>query len=174
MCVCSYQDVELPEECAVKVFKTSLTDFKTREKYIRGDYRFKDRLSKNNNKMQLWSEKEFHNLRRLEKAKIPSPRPFLVKKHVLVMSFIGEGQLAAPKLKHVRLTAEQWRRAYREVVEIMTTMFRGCKLVHGDLSEYNLLWHEEKCWIIDLGQAVEPVHKHALHFLHRDCCNVVG
>lgn len=38
----------LPENCAVKVFKTTLTDFKTRERYIREDYRFKDRVSKNN------------------------------------------------------------------------------------------------------------------------------
>lgn len=55
----------------------------------------------------------------------------------------------------------------------MIKMFRGCHLVHADLSEYNILWYEEKCWIIDLGQAVEPTHPHALHFLHRDCSNVI-
>lgn len=32
----------------MKVFKTTLTDFKTRERYIREDYRFKDRMTKNN------------------------------------------------------------------------------------------------------------------------------
>lgn len=39
---------EISEECAVKVFKTTLTDFKTRERYIREDYRFRDRMTKNN------------------------------------------------------------------------------------------------------------------------------
>ena len=43
-----YEHLQLPNECVIKVFKTTLTDFKTREKYIRDDYRFKDRLSKGN------------------------------------------------------------------------------------------------------------------------------
>lgn len=38
--------IEMPKECAVKVFKTTLNEFKTRDKYIRDDYRFKDRFSK--------------------------------------------------------------------------------------------------------------------------------
>lgn len=38
--------LEIPRECAVKIFKTSLNEFKTRDKYIRDDYRFKDRFSK--------------------------------------------------------------------------------------------------------------------------------
>ena len=45
---CRMEDEPLPEDCAVKVFKTTLTDFKTRERYIKEDFRFKDRLSKNN------------------------------------------------------------------------------------------------------------------------------
>lgn len=55
----------------------------------------------------------------------------------------------------------------------MVKMFHGCHLVHADLSEYNILWYENKCWIIDVGQAVEPTHPHALHFLHRDCTNII-
>lgn len=38
--------VDIPKECAVKVFKTTLNEFKTRDKYIKDDYRFKDRFSK--------------------------------------------------------------------------------------------------------------------------------
>lgn len=37
---------EIPKECAVKVFKTTLNEFKTRDKYIKDDYRFKERFSK--------------------------------------------------------------------------------------------------------------------------------
>lgn len=42
------EDKVISDECAVKVFKTTLTDFKTRERYIREDYRFRDRMTKNN------------------------------------------------------------------------------------------------------------------------------
>jgi len=52
-------------------------------------------------------------------------------------------------------------------------MYQKCKLIHADLSEYNMLWHENKVWFIDVSQSVEPFHPHALEFLHRDCTNVV-
>jgi len=42
----SGETIHVPEETAIKVFKTSLNEFKTRDKYIRDDYRFKDRFSK--------------------------------------------------------------------------------------------------------------------------------
>lgn len=48
--------LNVPKECAVKVFKTTLNEFKTREKYIRDDYRFKERFSKQNPRkiIHLW------------------------------------------------------------------------------------------------------------------------
>lgn len=169
------EDKTAPEDCAVKVFKTTLTDFKTRERYIRDDYRFKDRMMKNNTQkfIRLWAEKEYHNLRRLQSAKIPSPEPMFIKQHVLLMSFIGSNHQAAPKLKEACLSFSDLCLAYDQVVKAMKTMFHGCHLVHADLSEYNILWHDNKCWIIDVGQAVEPTHPRALHFLYRDCSNII-
>ena len=51
-------------------------------------------------------------------------------------------------------------------------MFHKCHLVHADLSEYNMLWHDGRIYFIDLGQSVEPWHPKGLEFLFRDCCNV--
>merc|ERR1712168_183437 len=55
----------------------------------------------------------------------------------------------------------------------MKRMYNEARLVHADLSEYNLLWFENRVWVIDVAQAVEPSHPKALEFLYRDCCNVV-
>lgn len=52
-------------------------------------------------------------------------------------------------------------------------MYQKCKLIHADLSEYNMLWHDNRVWFIDVSQSVEPFHPHALEFLYRDCTNVV-
>ena len=41
--------------------------------------------------------------------------------------------------------------------------------MHGDLSEYNLLYHEKQIWMIDVSQSVEHDHPMALDFLRRDC-----
>lgn len=169
----------MPKECAVKIFKTTLNDFKQRDRYIKDDYRFKNRFnirfSKQNNTViiNMWAEKEMHNLMRMQNIGINCPEVVTLKKHVLVMSFIGESNRAAPKLKDAVLSAAEWIAAYDEVVEAMYKLYNEGKLVHADLSEYNILWHDGKCWFIDVAQAVEPQHPSALEFLMRDCNNII-
>ncbi|XP_007435372.1 serine/threonine-protein kinase RIO3 [Python bivittatus] len=164
----------VPSECAIKVFKTTLNEFKNREKYIKDDYRFKDRFSKLNPRkiIRMWAEKEMHNLTRMQKAGIRCPQVVSLKKHVLVMSFIGQDQVPAPKLKEVKLNSEDMKNAYCQVLHMMQQLYKECNLVHADLSEYNMLWHGGQVWLIDVSQSVEPTHPHGLEFLFRDCRNV--
>lgn len=51
-------------------------------------------------------------------------------------------------------------------------MYRRCKLVHADLSEYNVLYHDGHLVIIDVSQSVEHDHPHAFEFLRKDLDNV--
>lgn len=51
-------------------------------------------------------------------------------------------------------------------------MYRNCRLVHADLSEYNILFYKGKLYIIDVSQSVEHDHPHALDFLRKDLTNV--
>jgi RIO kinase 1 len=89
------------------------------------------------------------------------------------MKFIGEDGNAAPRLKDTAgLDPQDWRRLYIDCVLAMRQMFQLCKLVHGDLSEYNILYDDGKLTIIDVSQSVETDHPHALDFLKRDCVNV--
>ncbi|XP_013112286.2 serine/threonine-protein kinase RIO3 [Stomoxys calcitrans] len=169
----------MPKECAVKIFKTTLNDFKQRDRYIKDDYRFKGRFNvrfgKQNNFViiNMWAEKEMHNLTRMMSVGINCPEVVMLKKHVLVMSFIGEDNKAAPKLKDAILTSAEWIVAYDEVVTAMHKLYNEAKLVHADLSEYNILWHRGKCWFIDVAQSVEPQHPSAMEYLMRDCNNIV-
>lgn len=109
------------KECAIKVFKTTLSEYKQRDKYIRDDYRFKDRFGRTRGKIatsklvQLWAEKEMHNLYRLRRAGILCPEVIALKKHVLVMSLIGESNRPAPKLKHAILSDNKNLMAYKQV-----------------------------------------------------------
>ncbi|XP_066935800.1 serine/threonine-protein kinase RIO3-like [Clytia hemisphaerica] len=166
----------LPSECALKIFKTTLNEFKTREKYIKDDHRFRDRYSKQNPRkiIKLWAEKEFRNLNRMQEAGIPCPKVVCLRKHILVMTFVGADQKPAPKLKDAILSRSELESAYSQCTEMMKTMYNECKLIHSDLSEYNILWHYHKCFFIDVSQSIEPVHPQAFHFLLRDCHNITS
>ncbi|KAL3889820.1 hypothetical protein ACJMK2_002148 [Sinanodonta woodiana] len=171
----SLKDIDLSKECAIKVFKTTLNEFRTREKYVHGDHRFsKDDYKKQNSRkiIKIWAEKETANLNRMKKFQIPCPTVQLLRKHILVLSFIGCDQRPAPKLKDAHLSVADTQIAYEQTLEILKKMYRECGLVHADLSEYNMLWHDDQVWIIDVSQAVEITHPKALEFLFRDCTNV--
>ena len=102
------------------------------------------------------------------------PEVVVLKKHVLLMSFIGQEGRPAPKLKEAaeRMSQAELENAYQQVVDMMMTLYSVCHLVHADLSEYNILWWQKEAWFIDVSQAVEPIHPSGLDFLLRDCTNI--
>ena len=54
----------------------------------------------------------------------------------------------------------------------MRVLYQECKLIHADFSEYNMLYWQNKVYVIDVSQSVEHDHPHALDFLRRDIGNV--
>lgn len=162
------------QELAIKVYKTSVLVFKDRDRYVQGDYRFRHGYCKHNPRkmVKTWAEKEMRNLMRLKAAGIRCPTPILLRLHVLVMEFIGTTGWAAPRLKDAALSLDRLREGYFEMVTIMRVLYQKCKLVHGDLSEYNILYHEGHMYIIDVSQSVDLDHPHALDFLREDCLHV--
>jgi RIO kinase 1 len=159
---------------AVKIFKTSILVFKDRDRYVSGEFRFRQGYNRHNPRQMVktWAEKEMRNLKRIYAAGIPAPKPVKLKSHVLVMTFVGEDGWPAPRLHNAKLTDEEWRECYVQVVKYMRTMFHVCHLVHADLSEYNMLWYNKKAYIIDVSQSVEHEHPRSLEFLRMDATNV--
>ncbi|XP_071561482.1 serine/threonine-protein kinase RIO1 isoform X1 [Temnothorax nylanderi] len=164
------------DEIAIKIYRTSILTFRNREKYIRGEYRFDHVHSLHNPRkmVKIWAEKEFSNLKRLEQGGVRAPRPLLCGGHMLLMEFLGSDGWAAPKLKDAVLTDSKSRTLYRECIEIMWKMYNKCRLVHADLSEYNMLYHDGSIVVIDVSQAVDRDHCNAMEFLRNDCSNVTA
>ncbi|KAF0526046.1 RIO1-domain-containing protein [Gigaspora margarita] len=160
---------------AIKVYKTSILIFKDRDRYVTGEFRFRHGYSKHNPRkmVKLWAEKEMRNLKRLWQAGIPCPEPLVLRLHVLVMGFLGDKNgWAYPKLKDAVINSDKYPELYYQLVKNMRTMYHTCRLVHADLSEYNLLYNARTLYIIDVSQSVEHDHPHALEFLRKDCTNV--
>ena len=162
------------QEYAVKIFKTSILVFKDRDRYVSGEHRFRHGYCKSNPRkmVRTWAEKEMRNLKRLHMAGVPCPQPYLLKQHVLVMDFLGEDGWCAPRLKDATLSSAELDECYRTVVLDMRRMYHECNLVHGDLSEYNLLWYRGRAVIIDVSQSVEHAHPYATDFLKKDIANI--
>ncbi|KAI8951649.1 RIO1 family-domain-containing protein [Xylaria longipes] len=163
---------------AVKVYKTAILSFKDRERYITGEHRFKSGADKGNNRkmVKLWAEKEFRNLRRIHSAGIACPEPIQLKLHVLVMGFLGDRRgWAYPRLRDANIPAEEaeqtWSALYIQLLGIMRRLYQVCKLVHADLSEYNILYHNKQLYVIDVSQSVEHDHPRSLEFLRMDIKN---
>ncbi|CAO1441244.1 unnamed protein product [Diamesa hyperborea] len=162
------------EDYAIKIYKTSILTFKDRDKYVSGEYRFRHGYCKSNPRkmVRTWAEKEMRNLCRMYKFGLPVPNPILLKSHVLVMTFIGTDGFPAPKLKDVDFSQSKARELYRDCVVLMWKLYNLVKLVHADLSEFNILYHEGTVVIIDVSQSVEQEHPQAFEFLRKDCLNI--
>ena len=169
-------DGHLITEYAIKIYKTSILVFKDRDKYVSGEQRWRNGYCKRNPRkmVKLWAEKELRNYKRIYATNglIPCPKPILLKQHVLVMEFLGTDGWPSPRLKDAQLSPKRYREAYVQSVLILRRLYQHCKLVHGDLSEYNLLWHDKQLYVIDVSQSVETDHPSALDFLRQDIVNI--
>lgn len=65
----------------------------------------------------------------MQKAGIPCPTVVLLKKHILVMSFIGHDQVPAPKLKEVKLSTEEMKEAYYQTLRVSCACCEQCAIV---------------------------------------------
>ncbi|CCF49468.1 hypothetical protein NDA11_005664 [Ustilago hordei] len=164
---------------ALKIYKTSILVFKDRDRYVSGEFRFRHGYAKHNPRkmVRLWAEKEARNLKRMVSAGLRAPIPVELRDHVLVMQFLGDSEgWASPRLKDademIGSNPQVWSRLYCELLASVRIMYHQCRLVHADLSEYNILYHQRHLWIIDVSQSVEHDHPRAYDFLRADIGHV--
>lgn len=176
-------------DVAIKVFKRT-QDFQGRADYFDGDSRYGKHSFRNAGKreqLELWTEKEFRNLLRANRAGVPVPTPLYHKENVLFMRFLGTSGWPSPQLREVQLRrgSSSWQTLYWQVVDAVKLLYQQARLVHGDLSEYNVLvvpsnlvenfsrignssGEELQAVLIDFGQAVDTQHPDAMALLQRD------
>ena len=122
---------------------------------------------------ETWQNAEVDALYRLASAGVRVPQPFGCIDGVLLMELItdGEGEIA-PRLNDVTMSADQAREDHALVMQYVLRML-CVGLVHGDLSEFNVLVNEEGPVIIDLPQAVDAAgNNNARSMLERDVQNM--
>lgn len=158
------------ELVAVKIFRIETSSFAKRIDYITGDPRFGRIKMTVSNIVNEWCKKEYGNLKIAEIAGVHAPRPYLYSGNVLAMEFIGTEGKPAQTLKS--MGTENPEETLKSLIEDMKKLYRH-ELVHGDVSEYNILMKGSIPYLIDFGQAVVLEHPKAIDFLRRDIKNLL-
>jgi RIO kinase 1 len=117
----------------------------------------------------LWVSREWETLGKLNGTKVPAPRPIESTDDAILMTYIGDQNVAAPRLHEYEPDdrddlASLWEQLRRAIEHML---FHD--VVHGDLSSYNVLVWDGEVTVIDFPQAVDPKkNQHAEEFLIRD------
>lgn len=158
---------------AVKIYRMSTAETDYMLEYIVGDSRFKKVGRRNRVLIPQWATKEYKNLSRYCEAGVRVPKPIGIERNVLVMEFIGDQDenLPAPLLKNSEVDDPVG--IFDDIIEMVETGYREAKLVHADLSEYNILWYGEPVFI-DVSQGVLRTHPNAKKYLLRDIQNIIN
>lgn len=154
-------------ELAVKIYYTVTGEFRQgMMKYIEGDPRFKRVRRDPRGLVYTWTQKEYKNLKLAEEAGVNVPKPIECLRNILVMRFIGIDGVPAPLLREVELRSPDG--FYKRLIEEVRRLYQKAGLVHGDLSEYNIMVWEDAPVIFDVSQAVLTAHPNAEALLRRD------
>jgi len=159
------------EDLAIKIYLTVSAEFRRGMlQYIVGDPRFKGVKRDSRSLVYTWAQKEFKNLLSAYETGVRVPKPFTVKNNVLLMEFIGEDGISAPLMKEAKL--KDPKQVFQKLLTYVKRLYKEAKLVHGDLSEYNVMMWKGEPVIFDLSQSVLLEHPNANQFLLRDLENL--
>jgi RIO kinase 1 len=156
----------------IKIYRLETCDFNRMYDYLKYDARYNSTKSKKREIIFTWTQREFRNLLKAREAGVRVPLPITCLFNILVLEYIGdEGEFpnTAPKLKDS--PPENPQEFLDKIIEYMKKMQKK-GIVHGDLSEFNILNFHEKPVIIDMSQATVIESQNALELLVRDIRNV--
>ncbi|RLN70580.1 hypothetical protein BBJ28_00017399 [Nothophytophthora sp. Chile5] len=160
---------------ALKIFKSSKGDYSKFNECDPTGRRYDVRFVKKSirRQLKLWTEREHRHLSRAAAALatetvteaetelataghgVRVPRPLLVREHILITEFVGTDGHSAISLKDASLNSTQLRNAYADLLRAVRLLYQRARLVHGQLTAANILYHNGQCWLMDLGHAVE-------------------
>jgi len=153
----------------VKIYRVQNCDFKRMFQYIKQDPRYDFLRNKRREIIFSWTQREYKNLLRAEKGKIKVPKAIAVRSNILVEEFIGDSE-PAPPLKDAY--PENPQKFFNALIKEIRKMYK-IKLIHGDLSSFNILNYNGKPVLIDFSQGTLTKTPNSEELLIRDVNNII-
>ncbi len=157
----------------VKIYRLEACNFNKMYDYIKHDPRYYHIKKQRRQIIFAWAQREVRNLMKARNAGCKVPMPIALHHHSIVMELIGneENGQTAQRLKQA--TPKNPHKFFDDVVQQLHFLYKKAKLVHGDLSEYNILNHKEKPVLIDMSQSTPIDAANADELLTRDIKNII-
>ena len=156
---------------AIKIFRRETTSFNNFLEYVEGDPRFYSIKKTRTNISNLMTQKEYRNLKIAEKHKISVPQVKKFLDNIVIMESIGDSNPEPTLDKIPKSIIKQNKDVICKEIEENLFKLKKAKLVHGDLSEYNMIF-KDKVYFIDMSQSVTFEHPHAQEYYLRDLKNI--
>lgn len=154
---------------AVKIYRIETSNFAQHAKYLFEDDEVK-RLGTTPQKMiYAWAKKEFTNMQLAGKSGVSVPKVIDVEGNVIIMQYLPEKTLKYSPPRNQKEAKE----IYKQLVANLHKLIYKAKLIHADMSEYNLIFHKKKLYLIDFGQTGSIKLPNAKEFVNRDIKNIV-
>ncbi len=151
----------------VKIYRLHSCNFNKMFSYIKTDPRFAELKNQRRLVIFKWVQREYRNLL-IARENINVPTPIAFKNNVLVMESIGKSNPALQLKNKIPKDLEGFAEAIMDSVRKLVKL----GIVHGDLSEFNILNHKNRPYFIDFSQATTIKDPHALEYLERDLKNI--
>ena len=153
----------------VKIYRLETCDFNRMFDYIKDDPRYLRIKKGKRNIVFTWVQREYRNLLKAREANVNVPTPLTFYNNVLVLEFVGDGGYIAPKLKDG--IPKNPKEFFDKIVLNIRKLYKA-RLVHADLSAFNILNHNETPVFIDFSQCTTLESSRANEYLERDIRNV--
>lgn len=149
-----------------KIYRLESCNFNRMYDYIKQDIRFIGLKKQRRKIIFKWVEREFKNLTKASSV-INAPKPIAFLNNVILMELIGKPAL---QLKDHLPRAK--KKIFNSILSQISLLYNKANLVHGDLSEFNILIHKNKPFFIDFSQATTADSPNAKALLLRDLKNI--
>jgi RIO kinase 1 len=157
----------------VKIYRLESCNFNKMYDYIKHDPRYMNIKRQRRQVIFSWAQREVRNLMKAREAGVKVPMIITIQHHVIVMQLIGNEATgeAAQRLKQA--SPKNPEAFFKKLIHNLKLLYQKAKLVHGDLSEYNILNYKETPVIIDMSQSSPIDAANAEELLDRDVKNMV-
>ena len=158
----------------VKIYRLESCNFNKMYDYIKYDPRYYGLKKQRRQVIFSWVQREYRNLMKSRENGVKVPMPITLMHHIIVMQLIGDEATGESAQRLKQSSPKNPKEFFDKLLKNLALLYQKAKLVHGDLSEYNILNNKETPVIIDMSQSSPIDAANADELLDRDIRNMVN